>query len=210
MSPRRGRAGPEKVAELKALYERGWLGQHCSNVLAERAGIHREEGQSGEDALVAFRQKRLERRRQLNQNQLAPYPGRGSQCDVVIDPSTIVANPPGTPIEAPPAMRPDSPAFRVPLTDSRPRWKDEITETPPPPPPPPPPAHGPHSTSLRGRVETLLGNWEQERCRDLAAASDTTLLEPIREAARRAAEIGGIYIEELDRMYHEYVRDIAS
>lgn len=203
MSPRRRRAGPEKVAELKALHKRGWLGQHCSNVLARSSGIHREPGQSGEDALVAFRQKRLARKRELNQNQrqspewiekggkapplapplprsqtLPPGPPPGSGCDVMLS-GPIVANPPGTPIEAPRAMRPDSPAR-------------------------------PDATSLRGRVETLLADWERDRCRDLAAANDSTLPQPIREAARRAADVGGIYIEELDRMYHGYVSDIAS
>lgn len=199
--------GPEKVAEFKLLYDRGWLSNHCTEVLSRRGGIPLSVIPNRKDRPVGARTKRRKEARRAQaawnaqQNTLTdsrpryrdeitatppppppppPFPIPGG-CDVMLS-GPIVANPPGTPIEAPAAMRPDSPAAPKP----------------------------PHPTSLRGRVETLLASWESDRSKDIAAADDQTLPDEVRAAARRAANIGGIYIEELDAMYHEYVTEIAS
>lgn len=179
--------GPEKVAEFKLLHDRGWLSNYCTEVLSRRGGIPLSVIPNRKDRPVGARTKRRKEARRAeaawkSQQNTPPYPIPGS-CDVMLS-GPIVANPPGTPIEAPAAMRPDSPAA--------PRPKP------------------PHPTSLRGRVETLLATWEAERSRDIATAADPTVPEELRAAARRSADVGAIYIEELDAMYHEYVTEIAS
>lgn len=68
----------------------------------------------------------------------------------------------------------------------------------------------PAPESLRGRIEALLYEWEVQRSSDLQAAEDPAVPEVLREACSRAAEQAGWFIDDLDVMYSEYVKEVNA